>query len=189
MPFGDRADRATIALVRTGEVYSCLFNPASLTLGASQSLARDALPGASHELVRWMSSKEKDISLSLMLDAELALRNRGRQMLNDLRPDAGLAQQEGDGGQFSLQAEIDFLMSLPLPEDPRLPGADGPPRLVFSMGTAVRGQLCTAADVSVNVTEFSMKLAPTKATVTVSLARIVTNTIFRDTVFRSGGRL
>ena len=181
--------RFTLTVVRTGEIYTTMRNPLGMTLANTQNLARDKTPGASHELIRWMSSEEKDITLSFPLDAEIAMRNRGRQIDNQVRPDQLLSQEVGDGLQYSLQGEIDFLRSLTYEEDPALPGADGPPRCTLIAGIAIPGILGIVANVSINIKEFSRRLAPTKADVSLTFARIVTQKIYRDAVFQSGGRL
>jgi hypothetical protein len=199
-----RADRGRLTNARTGDSLVFAINPNTINMKSGSNLAKDAIPGSSHKLVRWMSGKDRSISFTLALHGEIQLRfgmklNNGNDPAPGGQPKATTGTRasvtygadgqavDSDPASYSIDSYIKFLESFTFPVDPEdQPGNGGVgcDIVLFSFGPSLRSVPCIVEDLSIKLIEFDQQLNPVQATVDVSLERYVTETVFSHEVWR-----
>lgn len=161
---------------RTAHTLEFMLNPEKIIYGKSANQSDDSMPGRADPLIRWASGGVSSISFQLKLDGYIGNWKRGRPFQNSAVP--------GTPHYLSVQGDLDFLESFMFPVDPSIPGSDGgPDKLVFTFGSQFPGVVCTMDSFSAEVTAYTPKLEPMRATVSLSLKRYVTTNRFAHTIW------
>lgn len=176
---GAKVKRGRLTNARTGTFLEFLYNPTEVSESMGVNMSEDNLPGASDPLIHFASGKVRQISFKLDLCGESSLRFRGVNLINAAKNDV-----KPPDGTYSIAGEIEFFQSFTFPVNPKFPGADGGnDKAVFTLGRLWDGVLVAVVDVNLKVTEFTPDLEPSRATIDLTLKRVVTETVFADRHF------
>lgn len=169
--------RGRISVPERGMGVEFMFNPTDVSDDKSVDFGTAKIPGASHPVYQFASGGERLINFDLYLDADRGKVARATSG-EHLPPDA-----------LSLTAEINFYRSLLYPSDGSQMGSKllRPAPVIFTFGELFNGVLCIVKKANVKVTYWTPDLRPVRATVSMSLAEIVSERVLASDVFRDLG--
>lgn len=175
--------KGRLTVADTGEFVPFMFNPTQVQESHSVPYPEEGVPGVSHPVSQYTGGGPQVYSLELWLDGDRgrSVRARGGRAVNRLNSSVNF-------NDISIQDEIDWYRSLTLPTKTRafLVAEVAPPVVLYTLGTMYRSVPCLVTQVTVTVTWWRPQdMAPIRATVSLSLKRQVSESIQRDSVYRS----
>lgn len=186
-----RVARGRITNARTLNFIDFMLNPDTIREKKGSNFSEDAIPGMSDPKQGWNSGKVSLISFQLKLDGDISLRQRGVNLLNGAEASVPLSEATTT---LSVAAEIAFFESFQFPVDPGLPFASGagfaggrrtggPDKVVFTFGQRYPGVLCWLDVEDIELQVFTPELAPTVATLSLTLRRISDKTRYANSIW------
>lgn len=175
--------KARLTNASTGVFVPFLFNPTTIQRSRKVNVPADAVPGASDPLVRWNSGGEDSISLTIELCGESSLRLRGANLVNSRESDV----EQDPTETLGVDAEIEWLLSFTYPVDPALGRRQaGPDLAIFEYGRAFRYFEGYVIDPEVNHKYFTPDGRTMRASVSLTIRRVVNRTVYADEVYSAG---
>lgn len=147
--------RGRLTVVARGIVKVFMFNPPSVSDSKGPEYGWQSPVGASHPVAQWGAGGKRTISFKLHLDGDRGQLARG-------------------GNSLDITEEIRFYQSLtyPLQYESGF-AAVNPSKVLFTWGTLYQGVECIVEGANPEITQFTPKGEPIRATISLSLAEVV----------------
>lgn len=162
-------NRGRFTIVERGTTWVFMFNPAEVSDQKGVNWAEGDVPGASSPVIQFGSGKARIISFELYLDG-----------------DRGKAARGGDS--LSIEEDIKFFQSLEYPSKyDKGPVAVSPWTVIFTMGPMYQQVPCKLLQCPTRITYWTPKMEPVRATVSISLREILSESRTALDVFPQPG--
>lgn len=167
---------------KTGFRYPFMCNPESIEDSKTVTYAQQTLPAQALPIYQYATGGPRTISFELILDGDLALRNReASAVLNTLR--TALPK-----GTRTIQPDLDYLRSLLYPSSASssIFAEVEPPVILFSLGAHYQGLACLLTSAPATIEQWSPTMVPMRGRVAITLEEFGTNLQDRSRVFMGG---
>lgn len=168
--------RGRITNARTAAVYEFVINPNEVSEHKGAYIEEDPIPGFSDPKLGWAGGKTAIVKLHVDLDAEMTHRLRGAAFFN--RVDASY-----DSEEFTVRNEIAFFEHFQYPSRGDRAYGNGADIALLTFGSRYQGDSFYVDDIEIKITEWSPDGEPTRASVDLTLKKVVDTSIFSEDIF------